>query len=163
MIAKDERKFPMNRLTTKMIVHLLAGAMLLCLGACAKEAESLHEHTHDTPGHWPSGMRQAADFIEERLQQLTSDDQLDEEAESQVKEEILELIEWTPEIAADSELLEADWIPIYELSEAIRSHLGKTDVQATDIVADFEKLTAALRKAQDELDAEEAKEALEFE
>ncbi len=121
-------------------------ALLLFLG-CATEKESLHENDHEDPDHWPADLAEAAAFIDSRMQSLTSDPARSAEARARAIEELRDLIEWTPEIAADTTLSESQWIPIYELSETIRKHMQPGDVDPTVFSSDFEKLIRLLRDA----------------
>jgi len=119
---------------------------LVLLVGCAQEKESLYEHEHFQPEHWPESILEAADFIETRAVSIASGGG-DEKERSQLHEELEDLVGWAPEIAADTDLSEADWLPIYELSEAMRGHLSAGDNLA-EHQSDFERLVELLRDAQ---------------
>ena len=103
-------------------------ALLSIMCGCGSEQESLHEHDHEEPDHWPANMQEAADFIEVRVNQLSNDSVSSLDERTLVETELAELIEWTPEVAGDTNLAEVDWVPLYELSESIRLRLqGGTD------------------------------------
>lgn len=137
--------------TTTLGCHLLFLLAACLVAGCAQEKESLHEHEHDSPDHWPESMAEAAEFIQARVQQLSESSAVPQE---QVEHELQDLVEWSPEIAADTDLLEEDWIPVYEMSEAIRRHMLNGDVSASDLAGDFEKLISLLRDAHSKLNIE---------
>ncbi len=114
------------------------------LSGCAQEKESLLEHEHDAPKHWPNDMSQAAEFIRLRVELLN--ESASEPAE-ELEEELRDLVEWAPEIAAETGLPEERWVPVYEMSEVIRKHLQSGDVSALDLSGDFEKLANLLDEA----------------
>lgn len=125
----------MTRLPTMSIAFLVAvtrglslGGLALLLAAllpgCAKEAESLYAEKHVVPAHWPESIGDAAAKLAERMNQLQSDPTITVDRES-VEKELIDLIEWTPEIVADSNVLEEDWLPIYDQCEKIRKALRR--------------------------------------
>ena len=57
------------------------------------------------------------------------------------------MVEWIPEVAADTDLSEAQWVPIYEMCEVMREHLSRGDVSAFDLEEDFRKLQALLTES----------------
>lgn len=129
----------------------LAIMVLICIG-CGSEKESLMEHDHVEPDHWPSGIVDAADSIDERvaaLQVAGNAGGTDERAV--MMDELTDLVEWSPEIAADTDLPEEQWIPIYEVSETLRGHLIAGDADLKPVAVEFEKLTSLLRAAGEEV------------
>jgi hypothetical protein len=116
--------------------------VILCLFGCEAEKESLHESDHETPAHWPQSLNDAANKLEERL---TSVDH--QHTDVAIRNEIADLIGWSPEIAADTELKEKDWIPIYQLSETLRKHLQASDVSLNDCEEDVQRLISLLRES----------------
>jgi hypothetical protein len=121
----------------------------LLISGCGAERESLFEDEHDLPAHWPSGLSDAADKIEQRMNLLagnptnSSSESRDEDAD-RCESELRDLVEWIPEVAADTELTEEQWLPIYQLCEVMREHLSRGDVNAQDIEEDFDRLQALL-------------------
>ncbi|MEM8735573.1 MAG: hypothetical protein AAGG44_15170 [Planctomycetota bacterium] len=127
-------------------------ATTVFFSGCVAESESLHEHGHVEPRHWPSSIVQAADYIEQRLAELqAATDEPTAERRSVLLDELNDLVEWSPEVAADSDLPEAKWIPIYEISETIRGHLSAGDSELKSISGEFEELTTLLRAAGEEV------------
>lgn len=130
---------------------LFAACLLICLllTGCGAERESLFEEEHDLPAHWPSSLADAADKIDKRLGRLgsvasESNHATEQTAIDQCENELRDLVEWIPEVAADTDLSEVQWLPIYELSEVMREHLSRGDVSALNIKEDFRRLQALL-------------------
>lgn len=125
----------------------MGGLMLLgvvLLTGCVEEKESLHEDDHELPAHWPASMADAADKIDQRIGLLGGDTQQDIEL---ARSELQDLVEWAPEVAADTDIREEDWNLIYESSETLRKHLAAGDVSIKSFQEDFERLTSLLREA----------------
>ncbi len=126
----------------------LAGLLLIaCVSGCGAEKESLHEHTHEEPKHWPADMFEAATFIEARMRSLESASQDESPDRKQTLVELQDLVEWSPEVAGDTALPEDDWLPIYQKSEAIRGRLQSADITPQDMRSDFQELASLLRAA----------------
>ncbi len=132
--------------------------LLIWFSGCAAEQESLHELDHEVPAHWPSSMEDAAAKIEQRLQSLSGPT---DTVTQSLREELVDVIEWAPEIAADTDLPEADWIPIYDLSETLRKHLRATDITVNDCREDLERLVLLLRESQAKLPEDDLPEQIE--
>lgn len=146
----------------KLIFRTAALLMVVCLlMGCVQEKDSLHEHVHDEPEHWPTSMVEAADFIESRVEQLDAADTTSDESIARIVSELKDLVEWSPEIAAESDLAEEDWLPIYEMSEAIRKHFQSGEVGVKDLGSDFKKLCDLLRDASGKLPVEDAAQSQE--
>ena len=109
---------------------------------CVAEKESLHEMDHELPPHWPLNIEDAAQKIQQRLGLIEINESLET-----TRKELTDLIEWAPEVAADTDLAELEWMPIYELSETLRHHLSAKDISLHDCRDDIEPLIALLREA----------------
>jgi len=122
------------------------GIVILCLIAfslgCVAEKESLHEMDHELPLHWPLNMEDAAQKIEQRLGLIENKESLEK-----TREELSDLIEWTPEVAADTDLPEHEWVPIHELSETLRHHLSAKDISLNNCRDDMERFVVLLRES----------------
>lgn len=103
---------------------------------------------HELPPHWPQNMEDAAQKIEQRLGQLEIKESLET-----TREELSDLITWAPEVAADTDLPELEWIPIYELSETLRHHLSAKDISLSDCREDIERFVVLLRESHAKLPA----------
>ncbi len=125
----------------------IPACLLLCIViGCAEGKESLHELDHELPPHWPTSMSDAAAQIEERITLDSSSPY-----HSEARGELEDLVSWIPEIAADTDLTEADWLPIYELSETLRKHLAAGDVDVDVFKDDFKRLQSLLRDSEAKL------------
>ncbi|MCR9291696.1 MAG: hypothetical protein NXI32_03185 [bacterium] len=118
---------------------------LLFLG-CGQEQESLHDADHYVPPHWPANLMDAAHKMDQRYQGLL-DGELDSEDLERNRSELRDLIAWAPEIAADTDLTESQWLPIYELSEKLRKRLEGADTNYADWQSDIDQLRQLLTEA----------------
>jgi len=109
---------------------------------CVAEKESLHEMDHALPPHWPLNMEDAAQKIQQRLGLIEIKESL-----ATTREELSDLIVWAPEVAADTDLPELEWMPIYELSETLRHHLSAKDISLEDCRDDIERFIVLLRES----------------
>ena len=108
---------PRFRFSARLAMSLVFG-MLLCVAGCSSDPEktSLFDHSHDTPGHWPRSLGDTTAKIRARLEKLDNKD-------SSAAPELVDLVSWTPEFAADTSMSEDQWTPIYEASESLRLRL----------------------------------------
>ncbi len=115
------RKNPMRGQTVRTSTVLLL--FLLGLGGCGGDAESSKrshfEHDHDVAEHWPRDLVDTANKIRQRLDRLETDSS----DVVHLSEQIVDLISWVPEIAADTDLPEERWLPIYHASETLTANL----------------------------------------
>jgi hypothetical protein len=127
------------------IIALLSG----CVGE--QTAKTSHfEHDHEIAAHWPANLADAAAKIRSRLDSARVDDA---KSNPHVKE-IEEIVSWVPEIAADTDLAEQDWIPIDNAAEQLSSRLRASGYQMTPsnrglIIALCEQIEGALVKIPD--------------
>ena len=108
------------------IVLCLLG--LLVVG-CVHDGESKtshFEHDHEVAPHWPSDLADAATKLRKRLDAQVSDQS------KQVAKEIADIVSWVPEIAADTNLSEQDWIPLDIASNSLSAKLQSSDNEMTD-------------------------------
>ncbi len=90
------------------------------------------EHDHEVAAHWPSDLGELANKLRSRLQRETDDE---------TRHEIEDLVSWVGEVAADTDLSEADWLPLYERSETIAAQLKRAgDDWPTALIAEIESL-----------------------
>lgn len=103
-------------------------AISLFAFGCNGEKKSLYgDLDHVVPNHWPSDVTQAGQMMKQRLEKVKLNGQ-----DLQTEAELLDLISWAPEIAADTDLGEEHWQPIYDLSESLhRKFLAGQDTQST--------------------------------
>lgn len=96
---------------------------LLGLGGCGGDAESAKrshfEHDHDVAEHWPRDLADTAAKIRQRLDRIEPDSS----DAVELSEQVADLVSWAPEIAADTDLSEERWLPIYHASESLTANL----------------------------------------
>jgi hypothetical protein len=110
----------------------MAFALLMVAGCQGKVRESLHENDHVVPNHWPSNMHDAATKIEVRVAKLREQQSLSRSEFSSLVDELTDIIGWVPEVAADSALTEADWVPVNDMSESLLKRLRKEPTMIGD-------------------------------
>ncbi len=134
--------FVVNFAIRSALESFFIGLVLMPVVGCNESQESLHELDHVVPAHWPSSLQDAAEKIEQRVTSVKAST-----SPPTVREELQDLIEWAPEIAADTDMSEAQWLPIYRLSETLRGHLNAGDLAVEDIEEDFSRLCELLQAA----------------
>lgn len=133
---------PMARCTigSKNRLQAWIGAVIIFfVFGCNGEKSSLYgDLDHVMPDHWPSDVTQAGQMMRQRLEKFKSsgDDQ-------QTKSELLDLISWAPEIAADTELAEHHWQTIYDQSEKLQRRLSTGEAPQA-LATEIEKLSELL-------------------
>ncbi len=97
-------------------ICVMFATSLLCLSGCEDAQHSLHEIDHEVPAHWPTSLADNADKIASRIESIPSSSNA-----NILIAELEDLVEWSPEIAADTDLTESQWEPIFAASENLRS------------------------------------------
>lgn len=133
------------RLVWRLVSHSTLLLILACAGCNNLKTEE-EEPEHFNPPHWPVNMLDAAEKIDARIAKLTSKDGSDSEKVSDVRSELNDLVEWAPEIAADTDLDESDWDEVYRISETLRAHMASSDVPVDDYRDDFGRLSELLKE-----------------
>ncbi len=90
-----------------------------CGGQDSAPKTSLYEDDHAVAEHWPSDLADVAVKLRERF----SDSDANTDASSDSFAEIEDLVSWTAEVAADTNLAESDWLPLYQASESLMANL----------------------------------------
>ncbi len=133
-----------------LLIGLLCCAM--CFAGCgeAKESHDDEHLEHFLPAHKPKDFSELVEQLAWRVSQLaspTSPGADDNHARS--VQEMSDIIGWIPELAADSELIKADFESAVatgnKLSAVYSERIGSTNAKAVD-VAEFEPLIEELRK-----------------
>jgi hypothetical protein len=105
---------------------LLLGVLMLVIGmaGCGKPTadEGYEKVEHFVPLHWPKDLEDAAAKIAERASQLSGQAGAETVA---IESQLRDIVGWVPEIAADTDLTEQQWNPVYEASEALSKRLAK--------------------------------------
>ena len=112
-------------------------ALLLMAGCTNDEPAktSLFEDDHVVAAHWPADMQDLSTKLRERIEKLDAtrrEPRSPDQANATVFNEIKDLVGWTAEIAADTNLSEADWMPIYEKSESITANMRTSGGSLSD-------------------------------
>ena len=95
-----------------------------CSSEVAYEKKNLFDEEHFVPDHWPKNVKDLATGFEARTAVIrSSKTETAHDLLSVTRNELKDLISWAPEITADSPLPEAQWIPIYELTEQLNRRL----------------------------------------
>ena len=152
--------------------RILASFATLLLLGCSADATpktSHFEHDHIVAPHWPNDLADAATKIRERLAWLQDgptpalhdhehhhdhghDDHHDHGHELNPTAEIVEIVSWIPEIAADTNLCEADWLPIYHATESLVDDLRSASEQSVsgELTSDSRRQLESLCELVDE-------------
>ncbi|MFG0265646.1 MAG: hypothetical protein ACF8AM_10935 [Rhodopirellula sp. JB055] len=104
--------------------HFLTLSLLVLLAGCSTDdapKTSNFEDDHVVSAHWPEDLADLSSKLRTRIS--ANNDFSDEE----LRQEIKDLVEWVGEVAADTNLSEADWIPLYESSQAVSANLKATN------------------------------------
>jgi len=113
----------------------------LGLAGCSDAPDSAtSEHSpseHSIPEHWPSDLVDASEKVGALSSQIlaasmpTDSPTLSGEIRAgdqampiaELRQRLLDVVGWVPEVAADTPLRESDWIPIHEASERLSRRL----------------------------------------
>lgn len=149
----EKRTARRKSIASTAILLLLIMPFLGCTTDTAPKT-SHFEHDHDIAAHWPSDLADAATKIRDRMAWLkdgkvpeSHDHESDHhddhhehdhdhdhghEHDSDPLLEIVELVSWIPEIAADTNLFESDWLPLYHATESLSANLQSAGDVLTD-------------------------------
>ncbi|WP_283433569.1 hypothetical protein [Neorhodopirellula lusitana] len=98
---------------------LLLGLLMVLVVGCGEPEEapkaSHFEDDHAVAAHWPADLPDLSSKLRERLNQPRMD--------ATSLAEIKDLVSWTAEIAADTNLREDDWVPLHEAAENLTADL----------------------------------------
>ena len=114
-----------------MRLLILVLSSVLLLGGCADEetAKTSHfEDDHEVAPHWPQDLADVAVKIRERLDAAESNP----DQSQQIAQEVADLVGWIPEVAADTNLSEQDWIPLDQAAESLAANLRAAGNQLTE-------------------------------
>lgn len=118
---------------------LLIVGSLGCERSEMQSRHSLHEHDHLIPPHWPEGLGDAVIQMRSRMALLQSRNTALAEREIALSE-LRDLVDWLPEIAAETDLSETEWLPVYHASEHLSAGLGQA--RSTELGAVGEQVLA---------------------
>jgi hypothetical protein len=135
----------MNSNYSTIVCSSLLCLLIGCVQGCVQGRESLHEMDHTQPAHWPVDLRDAKEKLQARESIGRSTDSTPE-ARQQARQELLDIVRWMPEIAADTDMPESTWNKIYERSESIRKAL-QSNRSAGEVGPDIESLCQLLEQS----------------
>ena len=93
-----------------MFTFLLLPGLCGCGGSEVADAHDDDHHLeHFVPHHKPANYAEAVEEIEHRAQHLSDHAGHGHADEAEEFQELLDIVNWLPELAADSDLNEADW------------------------------------------------------
>ena len=122
--------------------------MAASIAGCVEGRSSTHELEHVVPAHWPINLSDAADKIDARIAVIEA--QSSESA--QARNELIEIISWLPEVAADTALPEADWSTLNVACQNIESQL-KSSKDLKRALDELRTLCSKLREFRATLEA----------
>ncbi len=101
---------------------------IACAGCSTEEVPkaSLFEDDHAVAAHWPDDLGDLSDKLRKRTARYNRS------SEESLRREIQDLVGWVGEVAADTNLSEADWIPLYQKSETVSANLRDDDGQLSE-------------------------------
>ena len=111
------------------VVFVFVTMLCACTPGCTSSESaktSLFEEDHVNPPHWPTGLSDVAVKLRERVSAM------EHSAKPETAKEIEDLVSWVGEIAADTDLSESDWDPLYNLSEAVIVNLRMSPGKLAD-------------------------------
>ncbi len=100
---------------------------------CTQTGESAVEEDHlehHIPDHKPKTYTETVRELDSRMRTLLN--QSPASVNQEEKQQLEEIIDWIPELAADSELKHKDWNEVQQLSTEIKSVFQQTDFSQVD-------------------------------
>ncbi|WP_259634815.1 hypothetical protein [Stieleria sedimenti] len=125
-----------------------------CVGEPGSPKTSHFEHDHEVAKHWPSDLADASAKLRARLDAIEAAVDENPDEAQQLADEVAEIVSWVPEIAADTNLSEQDWIPLDHAAESLAAKLraagsALTESNRRQTFALCEQIDQALSKIPD--------------
>ena len=125
---------PLLKSRFTVITTLCLGSLLSAFQAgCTQTGESATEEDHlehHIPEHKPKTYTETVKELNSRMRTLLN--QSPAAVNQEEKQQLEEIIDWIPELAADSELKHKDWNEVQQLSTEIKSVFQQTDFSQVD-------------------------------
>ncbi len=133
---------------------LASTALCLLVGCNSLTSGATEDDTHDVPPHRPAGFVKAVPAIRDRLAQFqTNDAAFDREARRQRASELRDIIQWLPELAAETDLRKADWDSVNAASRRMATRWDEIASRLVDRPAETDDVgVTALGRDLDALD-----------
>jgi len=112
----------------RTLALILLAAILAGCGEGENQKTSHFEHDHEMPDHWPNDLADSALKIRDRL----SMHQRFPDLRSEMTSQIIDIVSWVPEIAADTDLTEEEWIPIDQQVQSLSKRLAQQENMDND-------------------------------
>ena len=129
-------------LTLAAIAFLLSGLSGCGTSEHADAHEDDHHLEHFVPHHKPANFAQAVEDIEHRAEHLSEHAGHGHDDEAEEFQELLDVVNWIPELAADSDLNEVDWNTARSAGETLRQSLESR--RSGDGILDLKDLGLAI-------------------
>lgn len=133
-----------NRFYPSSLCCMLCAALLAIPAGCqqaeSEDAEHDHHLEHFVPKHKPANFAEAVEELEHRTDHLKFHIGEDSEIVRTEVQELADIVAWVPELAADSDLNEADWTVAATVSKKMASSFD-----ASGSVANLESLLESMQ------------------
>ncbi|MFM8283662.1 MAG: hypothetical protein ACKOCW_08890 [Planctomycetaceae bacterium] len=119
---------------------IAAGTLAMAVAGCRSDAttDAAMEHAHERPPHHPLRFRAAAPAIRTRALALTGP----ADTVVRTRVELLDILRWLPQLAADTDLCRKDWDEVAALAAANTARLAAGRPEDAAAVADDLTATA---------------------
>ena len=98
---------------------LISGCGVLVTGSPEEDDHEDHHLEHHVPAHRPSDFTNAVDQIEERFKVMSQSANSESASSTELAAEFSDILNWLPEIAADSDMRRKDWEEVDALSSQL--------------------------------------------
>ncbi|MFI4850459.1 MAG: hypothetical protein ACIAZJ_15235 [Gimesia chilikensis] len=126
---------PLFKIQFSVITVLCLSSLLGTFQAgCTQTGESTAEEDHlehHIPEHKPKTYTETVKELDTRMRTLLN--QSPASVNQEEKQQLEEIIDWIPELAADSELKHKDWDEVKQLSTELKSVFQQTDFSQIDV------------------------------
>jgi hypothetical protein len=130
---------------------LASMALWLLAGCNSGTSGPTQEDAHQVPPHKPAGFVEAVPALRDRLAEFQKNDSaLDREARRKQVGEFKDIIQWLPELAAETDLRKADWDIVNAASKRMAARCDEIASRLVDRPADTDD--ASLPTLEHELD-----------
>jgi hypothetical protein len=116
-------------------VYSITGFLALgLLAGCNSHASSAtEEDEHGAPPHKPAGFVEGVAAIHDRLAKFqTTDIPLDREARRQQAGELKDIIQWLPELAAETDMRKSDWDSVHAAAKRMAARWDEIAARLVD-------------------------------
>ena len=114
---RPSRRRPCVALLLPLLFAPLAG----CGGTDGDTGDVYADHGHDRPAHHPESFPAAIEALRDRLPTLAA-------ADAAARAEAVEIVGWLPELAADSDITQAEWEPLAAGADELEALLPRVAV-----------------------------------